>query len=297
MDLETLIKTIDSKQMMIIPIAVLAIALVVLGYTYATTGSPVKLGIEFTGGTSITVPATESMETIMAKLQGYPVVETRQIGYRYMVQLGPMSETQYSALARLVNQEFNDAEIRYMGPIYSKILQGQALSYIPLSFILMALVVFVIFRQPLVSTIIVICAILDITMAAGFMTLVGVKLSLGTVAALLMLIGYSVDTDILLSVRVLKRKGLLQEKVLGSMRTGLMMTATTLAAVISLMVTSSLLYNFSPSFSRIDIIADITIVLFFGLLADMMNTWITNVQALKWYLSRPSAAPSRRSKR
>lgn len=297
MDLETLIKTIDNRQMMIIPIAVLAIALMVLGYTFATTGSPVKLGIEFTGGTSITVPATESMEAVQAKLQGYPVVEIRQIGYRYMVQLGPMSETQYSELAKLVNQEFKDAEIRYMGPIYSKILQSQALSYLPLSFILMSLVVFVIFRQPIVSGIIVICALVDITMAAGFMTLVGVKLSLGTVAALLMLIGYSVDTDILLTVRVLKRKGVLQEKVLGSMRTGLMMTATTLVAVISLMVVSSLLYHLSPSFSRIDIIADITIVLFFGLLADMMNTWITNVQALKWYLSRPSAATTRRGKR
>ncbi|OPY45922.1 MAG: Protein-export membrane protein SecF [Methanosaeta sp. PtaU1.Bin028] len=77
-----------------------------------------------------------------------------------------------------------------------------------------------------------------------------------------------------------------------------MMTGTTISAVLALMLVSSLLFHLSPSFTRIDIIADITTVLFFGLLADMMNTWITNVQGLKWYLARnPKAAVSRRGRK
>ena len=40
------------------------------------------------------------------------------------------------------------------------------------------------------------------------MRVVGIELSLGTLAALLMLIGYSVDSDILLTNRVLKRRGM-----------------------------------------------------------------------------------------
>lgn len=79
----------------------------------------------------------------------------------------------------------------------------------------MAIVVFIVFRQVVVSLLVVLCALADILTAAASMNLTGVQLSLGTVAALLMLIGYSVDTDILLTMRVLKRKGTVDEKIKG----------------------------------------------------------------------------------
>ncbi|HOT06893.1 MAG: Protein-export membrane protein SecF [Methanosaeta sp. PtaB.Bin039] len=298
MDLETLVTKLDNPRMMVIPVAVLLISLAILGVTFATTGSPVKQGIEFTGGTLVTLPISYSHDEIASALAGYPVVEIRPQGSRHSVQLGPMDEDTYSALAKLVNSRFERPEIRYMGPIYSKQLQADAPRFLLLSFLLMAIVVLVIFRQPVVSAIVVFCAMADIMAAAAFMTLVGVKLSLGTMAALLMLVGYSVDTDILLSVKVLKRAGDLPEKIKGAMETGIMMTGTTISAVLALMLVSSLLFHLSPSFTRIDIIADITTVLFFGLLADMMNTWITNVQGLKWYLARnPKAAVSRRGRK
>jgi preprotein translocase subunit SecF len=107
------------------------------------------------------------------------------------------------------------------------------------------------------------------------------------VAALLMLIGYSVDTDILLSMRVLKRKGTTEEKIIGAMGTGFMMTGTTIAAVFSLILVSNFLYLIIPSFTRMDIIADMTTVLIFGLAADIFNTWVTNAQGLRWYMNRP----------
>jgi len=297
MDLENLIIKLtddNSKRLLVIPLAVLALSLIVMGWNYATTGSPVTLGIEFTGGTLVTIPATESADSVAKFLEGYPVVEIREVGSRYMVQMGSMNEDAYSELAKKINLQYSDAEIRYMGPVYSKLLQRDAMRYVPISFVLMAVVVFAIFRKPFVSGIIVLCALSDILIAAGLSTAVGVKLSLGTVAALLMLIGYSVDTDILLSVRVIKRKGLLDEKVRGAIGTGFIMTASTLSAVVALMLVSTILYYISPSFTRIDILADISTVLFFGLLADMINTWITNVQALKWYMARPKAAARRR---
>jgi preprotein translocase subunit SecF len=34
------------------------------------------------------------------------------------------------------------------------------------------------------------------------------------------------------------------------------------------------------------IIRDISIVLIFGLIADMVNTWMTNVGILRWYIER-----------
>ncbi|NPV62981.1 MAG: protein translocase subunit SecF [Methanotrichaceae archaeon] len=296
MELEDIITKYPPRQIMLIPLAVIALAIIILGATYLSTGSPVRLGVEFTGGTLVTVPTTESQGVLEEKFSSYPLLEVRNIGSRYMIQFGPMDDAQYEGLAESINSEYNDAEIRYMGPIYSQALQQEALRYIPLSFLLMAIVVFVIFREPFVSGLVVLCALADILIAAAAMNVVGITLSLGTVAALLMLIGYSVDTDILLSMRVFRRKGDVDEKIIGAMGTGIMMTTTTGAAVLALFLVSNLLYLVIPSFTRMSIIADISTVLLFGLLADMMNTWITNAQGLRWYVSRP-AKSARRQRR
>ena len=290
MELEDIISKYPPRQIMLVPIAVIILALISLGVTYVSTGSPVKLGIEFTGGTLITVPGIGSEESVAEEFAGYPVTDIRDIGNRYMVQFGPMSDLEYSQLVKLTNERFESPDIRHMGPIYSKELQSQVARYLPLSFIFMAIVVFVVFRQFVVSALVVLCALADILIAAASMNLTGVELSLGTVAALLMLIGYSVDTDILLSMRVLKRKGDVDEKIKGAMQTGLTMAGTTIAAVIALIIISNFLYLIVPSFTRMDIIADMTMVLIFGLAADVFNTWVTNAQGLRWYLGRSKKA-------
>lgn len=290
MDLEDIVSKYPPKQIMLVPIAIVILALISLGATYLSTGSPVKLGIEFTGGTLVTVPIAESEEIVAEQFASYPLVDIRNVGGRYMLQFGPMSESEYTQLAKLANANFDSPEIRHMGPIYSKELQAQVIKYLPLSFLLMAIVVFLVFREPMVSFLVVISALADILTAAASMNLTGVSLSLGTVAALLMLIGYSVDTDILLSMRVLKRKGTVEEKILGAMGTGLTMAGTTIGAVISLILVSNFLYLIVPSFTRMDIIADMSAVLIFGLAADIFNTWVTNAQGLRWYMNRPKKA-------
>jgi len=290
MELEDIISKYPPRQIMLVPIAVVILALISLGVTYVSTGSPVKLGIEFTGGTLITVPGIGSEESAASVFADYPLQDVRDIGNRYMLQFGPMSDSEYSQLVKLANDQFESPDIRHMGPIYSKELQSQVARYLPLSFILMAIVVFVVFRELVVSGLVVICALADILTAAASMNLTGVELSLGTVAALLMLIGYSVDTDILLSMRVLKRKGDVDEKIKGAMGTGLTMAGTTIAAVISLIIISNFLYLIVPSFTRMDVIADMTTVLIFGLAADVFNTWVTNAQGLRWYLGRSKKA-------
>ncbi len=291
MELEDIISKYPPKQLMLIPILIIVLAFVSLGVTYLNTGSPVKLGIEFTGGTLVTVPATESEDAVAEEFAKYPLVDIRNIGSRYMIQFGPMSDSEYSDLAKQTVSKYGDnAEIRHMGPIYSRELQAQVVRYLPLSFLFMAIVVFVVFRELVVSLLVVVSALADILTAAASMNITGIQLSLGTVAALLMLIGYSVDTDILLSMRVLKRKGATEEKIVGAMGTGLMMAGTTIAAIISLILVSNFLYLIIPSFTRMDVIADMTTVLIFGLAADVFNTWVTNAQGLRWYLNRPRKA-------
>jgi len=239
MDPETFISKYEPRKMVAISLAVLAVALSILGFTYIKTGSPVNLGVEFTGGTIITVPVVESEGEIAANLAAYPVLDIRDVGNRYMVQMGPMDDAKYRQLSAMIDAEYQNPEIKYMGPVYSTRLQEQAKTYIPLSFLFMAVVVFLIFRTPFVALTVILAAFSDIMITAACMDVTGLKLSLGTVAALLMLIGYSVDSNILLNNRVLKRKGRTEEKVLGAFRTGIAMTSTTFSAIFALFLVSA----------------------------------------------------------
>jgi len=91
-----------------------------------------------------------------------------------------------------------------------------------------------------------------------------------------MLIGYSVDSDILLTNRVLKRQGKLNDKLTGAFRTGIIMTSTTLAAAAAMFIVAW--------FGSVLILMEISAVLLIGLVFDVMNTWLTNVGILKWYV-------------
>ena len=62
------------RQMVALPLVILLLALMVLGYTTLTTGLPVTPGIDFAGGTAVTLFTSESKETIEAVFAGYPLL-------------------------------------------------------------------------------------------------------------------------------------------------------------------------------------------------------------------------------
>ena len=90
------------------------------------------------------------------------------------------------------------------------------------------------FKDNIPSFAIILCAVSDVLLALAVFNLMGLKLNTAGVAAFLMLVGYSIDTDILLSVRVLKRKeGTVFDRVIDAMKTGMMMSLAALIAVLT----------------------------------------------------------------
>ncbi|MCK4306578.1 MAG: preprotein translocase subunit SecF, partial [Candidatus Eisenbacteria sp.] len=77
-----------------------------------------------------------------------------------------------------------------------------------------------------------------------------------------------------------------------AMHTGITMTTTTLAALTVMYLVSTYSYLIFPSLPQISLLSDISIVLIFGLAADIMNTWLLNTGILRWYVERSS--PRRR---
>ncbi|TGC10972.1 protein translocase subunit SecF [Methanolobus halotolerans] len=281
--LDSFVRAHSDRQLAAIPLAVFLVAIIILGIMFASSGAPVRLGMEFEGGTLISVSSQDPAVSFEQKYADYPITDARETGSRVIMQFGPMSNEQQSELVRDVTSTYSSVEIKQIGPLYGASLQQQAIQAVILSFIGMAIMVFLLFKTFIPSIAVVLSALSDILIAAAFMNVAGIELSLGTVAALLMIIGYSVDSDILLTTRVLKRRGTPQENISNAMHTGITMTTTTLAALVVMYLVSTYSYLLSPSLTQITLLSDISIVLIFGLLADLMNTWLLNTSILRWY--------------
>jgi len=257
---------------------ILVLSLILLGVTWAQTGLPVKPGIDFVGGISVSIVTTDTPDEVTAYFSGYPLlaVEEGVNGGKYL-KFGPMEGSTLMEFTKKVEDKYLDAKIDQIGSSFGKTLQDQAVFALLISFIGMAIVVFLIFRTFVPSAAIVLSAFADMVMTAAAMNILGFELSLGTTAALLMLIGYSVDSDILLTSRVLKRKGKLDEKIQGAFTTGIIMTTTALAAAFAMWVVSAV--------GGIQIIWEISSIILIGLFFDIMNTWLTNAGIIKWYMT------------
>ncbi len=125
---------------------------------------------------------------------------------------------------------------------------------------------------------IILAAASTILFTLAVINLMGVRLSTAGVAAFLMIIGYSVDTDILVSTRVLKTgKGSapLFQRLLGGVKTGLTMQVTTTVAVtVAFIVSTS------------EVISQIMLILLIGMVGDIIFTWLQNAGILYWYVLR-----------
>lgn len=285
--LDNFVKNHDNRQLLVFPLAVFAVSLIILLVSIINTGSPVNLGMEFQGGTQISVETTDSPAVLKEMYSSYPIMDARQAGSRVIMQFDVMDNEEQQKLETDVTGHYSNVEIRQVGPIYGRDLQIQAIKALFISFIGMCIVVFLLFRSLIPSFAVMLSAFRISQLPVAFMKVAGIELSLGTLAALLMLIGYSVDSDILLTNRVIKRRGMVEEKISRAMHTGITMTTTTLAALAVMYLVSTFSYLVIPSFTQITLLSQIAIVLIAGLIADMMNTWLLNTGILRWYVTKP----------
>ncbi len=273
------IEKYSPQQLVIIPLVLLIASLLLISLNMATTGMPVKPGIDFSGGTAVTLDTTETADQLRSTFSSYPLTEVSEgVNNGKFLKFGAMDDAQFRDLADLINKNYPDAKVDQIGESFGKTLQQQAVLALLFSFIGMAIVIFIAFRTFVPAAAVVISAFADMVMTAAAMNIIGIPLTLGTTAALLMLIGYSVDSDILLTNRVLKRQGKLIDKLKGAFDTGISMTSTTFAAISAMLIISWI--------GSVEILMQISAVLLIGLAFDVMNTWLTNAAILKWYVQK-----------
>ena len=269
----------NPKKMMAIPAALFGVAAVIVIITFIMTGMPVTPGIDFAGGTAVTIYTDDSKEEIEAYFAGYDLKSIDEgISGGYYLKFGPMSNEEMMAFNDYILAGYPDAGIDQIGANFGATLQSQAFLALLFAFLGMAVVVFIAFRKLLPSLTVVFAGVADITITAACMNIFGIELSLATTAALLMLIGYSVDSNILLTSKVLKRQGNLAEKMEGAFRTGFIMTSTTFCAILAMFIVSLI--------GNVPTLYTISAVLLIGLITDLIFTWGFNAGMLRLYAEK-----------
>ena len=275
------------KKLLWIPIILLALSLIQLGQMYSTTGEFIQKDITLTGGTSITffpeqyVDINELSNFLDGKIPEFVIRELSdfQSGRQKAIVVETISEPEE---IKIVLEEFlnykltnENSSTESTGSSLGESFYKQLVYAIILSFVLMSIIVFIIFRSKIPSFAVVISAFADIMMTLATINLLGMKISSAGITAILMLIGYSVDSDIMLTTRLLKRHGNTDENLKSAFKTGITMTLTSIIAItVALFIIQSVSSVLSQIFT----------ILIIGLAFDILNTWITNVSILKWYL-------------
>ncbi len=275
------------KKLLWIPIILLAISLFQLFTMYQQTGEIIERDITLTGGTSITffpnqeVNINELSTFLEGRLSESVIRELSdfQSGQQKAIVVETISESEETkqVLEEFLNYPLTteNSSTEATGSSLGESFYRQLVYAIILSFILMSIVVFLIFRSRVPSFAVVISAFADIVMTLAAINFLEMKISSAGITALLMLIGYSVDADIMLTTRLLKREGNTNANLKAAFKTGITMTLTSIFAIaVALFIVQSVS----------NVLSQIFTILIIGLSFDILNTWITNVSILKWHL-------------
>lgn len=278
----------DYDRYLIVPVAIIVLSIAALGLSYVSNGEVVQRGLDFTGGTEVQYSINDSFTT--AEIQqvfgnegrtDVQVVRQTQGDQTYLVVSVPPPTIEQSEAERILTENGYNVSVESLRAISASVsgeFFTQAMLAFVMAFMIMSLVIFYAFRDLTPSMAVIFAAAGDILFAMAGMSVLGIPLTLGSLAALLMLIGYSVDTDIVLSTRVLKRQqDSLKDRIWSSVKTGVTMSSGGIAGFTLLYIVSYIIVGPSE-------LSNIAAVMVLGLVADMPLTWFGNAIILKKYV-------------
>lgn len=273
----------DYRILLIFPTALLFFSLFILLHNYSTTGEFFIRSFELKGGTLITIELDNSVDIVKLENEfskNFPKAKLRELsgfaGHSIMMQISEnINIDDMFYLLEKFGIERSKVTVQTIGSSLGESFWYQTKVAMITAFIFMGLIVFCIFRKLLPSFYVILAAFSDIIATLAFMQILKIELSLAGLAALLMILGYSIDTDIMLTSRVLRTEEDINQRIKSAFKTGITMTGTTIAALSAL-----IFFAVSP------VLSQIATVLLIGLLVDICTTWMQNAVLLKWFIEK-----------
>jgi preprotein translocase subunit SecF len=272
--------SIGRKANIAIPLAIFAFAAVYLVWVLASGG--LLMDIDLKGGTQISfetqqLPTASAIENALREFDASARVARGVTTNAVIVTVAAdVNASEVVTQLKGAGYDFGSYSEQSVGPALSSSFLQQAELVLMVAFIAMAITIFLLFKSPLPTAFMIFVGFATIVEALSFSQFLGVELSLATFAALLMIIGYSVDDNIMLTTRMLR--GAEPDTALrvgGARRTGLTMIGATVAALAAMLLVQASA-----------IITQIATVLLIALVIDLVNTYMLNVGLLRWYMER-----------
>lgn len=281
------------KKLFFIPLTLVILALAFLTYNVLTTGDIVEKDVSLKGGTTATIYTSEEFPDLENQLHAtfpegdFHVRTLREFGSENPLGIVIEVSTVNATDLKLGLEEITgitltpeNYSLEFIGATLGESFYRQMLVALLLAFIFMGIVVFIAFRVPVPSCAVIFAAFGNMVCTLALFPLLGIQLSTAGIAALLLLVGYSVDTDILLTTRMLRQhEGTIVDRLISSMKTGLTMTAAAIAAL-------GIGYLFSGS----QVLQEMFLIIIIGLVFDIVMTYGMNAGLLTWYLRRREVA-------
>ena len=278
------------KFILAIPMVILAFSIIFLINFYSEHNDIVEKDVSLKGGISATLYPDieidiEELETVLKNDIGSDFF-VRSLGGIEGSRNGFLVETSEIDIETLENSLENNFQINlnddnfFVEQTGSRLGQDfykQMIRALIIAFVLMSVVVLITFRSLIPSLAVILSALFDIVVTIVVIDIIGIRISSAGIAALLLLVGYSIDTDILLTTRILKMRGEGEqwERLVGAVKTGLTMTVTSMAAVL-------VAFLFSISL----VLKQMFLIIFIGLIADIVATYMMNAEILTLYMKR-----------
>jgi len=278
------------KVVLVLPILMILASVLIIFNQYQNTGDIVNKDVSLKGGLSAEIYSEKLIEKsdLENKLRikfadgEFFIRELSELATEQkngiIIESSNIKEKELrKALEEILEIKLEDEKnyfARETSPILGERFYKQMILTILLAFLLMTVTVIIIYRKIIPSIAIISSPIIDITVTIAAINLLGFRVTDATIAALLLMIGYGIDTDILLTTKVLKRKeGTVYNRIKGSFFTGFTMTLTTIVALtLGTIVVKSFLLK------------EMFIVLIIGLSTDIIATYVWNASLLRWYL-------------
>lgn len=281
------VENLKEEELIVIPLIIAVFFGASIAYNFYQTRNVVPLSLEFSGGSFIRIQNIK--ETEMDEIKTAFESEFGSPAEIHGTENGMEIETKADLLGLQENQSAEERiktiltnlginrEVKIvtetMGSIISQLYKKQARNAAIAALIVMAVILFISLRHFTAIGGILSVIGLDFLGILGGMALLNIPLSLASMAGILLIFGYAVNTNILLSTNILRRKGgSPRDRAAKAMSTGIKMSSTSAIAMIAL--------NLISTSSALNQISAILVI---GILVDMVNTWLMNSGILLKY--------------
>lgn len=275
---------LNLRRLLFIPIALFAVSVGILSWNFVQTGDFIIKDVDLKGGTLVTINSPEPVDTRVLENKiverfGSGIVSGLRTssGYGATIQIeNGTKASEVIDIVKSVGVEVTDFTEETIGPTLGNLFFEQVRNTLIIAFILMSVVIFVIYRNLVSSFGIVFASLANILTTLAFTSLFGIELSFAGFAGLLMLIAFTVDTNIVLTSKIMASgTDGFRARYNKAFATGITLIATITATmfIVLFLSTSKLLVN----------IAEVLVI---GFLSDLVFTWILNAGLLEIYFKR-----------